>query len=81
MAAGGTDVAVVGEGVTPVAAFDILRNYARDDGPLFLFVWKGAELVDKVLALELGAADVVDAATSTRELAARIGGMAARKVV
>lgn len=79
LAAGGLDVAVVGQGISPTDALEFLRVYARTDGPLFLLVWQAAALVEKVLALELGAADVVDGATGTRELAARIGGLAARR--
>jgi two-component system, OmpR family, response regulator len=77
-AAGGIDVAVVGDGIAPAAALDMLRAHAGAGGPLFLLVWKAAALVEKVLALELGAADVVDSGVATRELAARIGGLAAR---
>jgi DNA-binding response OmpR family regulator len=38
----------------------------------------GKELIGKVLALELGAADVVDAPVNLRELAARIAGLLTR---
>lgn len=74
------DVAVLGEHLPLEQAFEMLRAQTHGRGPLFLLVWNGAALVDKVLALELGAADIVDAgAASTRELAARIGGLAARR--
>ncbi len=73
------DIAVVGHGVAPNVALELLRNYAGEGGPYFLMVWSRAGLVDRVLALELGAADVVDASISARELVARIGGLAARK--
>ncbi len=79
LAAGGIDIAVVGDGVAPGSALDLLRAHADAGGPLFVFVRSTTALVEKVLALELGAADVVDAAATTRELAARIGGLAARK--
>lgn len=79
LAAGGIDIAVVGDGVAPGSALDLLRAHADGSGPLFVFVWSTTALVEKVLALELGAADVVDAAATTREIAARIGGLAARR--
>lgn len=78
--AGGADIAVVGECLPVERAIDMLRAHAHGRGPLFLLVWNAVALVDKVLALELGAADVVDAeAAGTRELAARIGRLAARR--
>jgi len=77
LAADAVDVAVVGQGMPVAKAQDLLRGTAV--GPLFLFVWNAPSLVDKVLALELGAADVVDGQVTTRELAARIGGLAARR--
>lgn len=79
LTAGGIDVAVVGSGLTPDSALDLLRAYADGSGPLFVFVWSATALVERVLALELGAADVVDADASTRAIAARIGGLAARR--
>jgi DNA-binding response OmpR family regulator len=78
-AAGGIDVAVVGDGIAPGASLDMVRSHAGPNGPLFLLVWEAAALVEKVLALELGAADVVEASVATREIAARIGGLAARR--
>lgn len=79
LAAGGVDVAVVGSGVPPTNAMDLLRTFVADDGPLFLLVWDTPALVEKVLALELGAADVIDVTTGMREMAARIIGLATRK--
>jgi two-component system OmpR family response regulator len=79
LASGGIDVAVLGSGISPTNAMDMLRSFAVGGGPLFLLVWNTAALVEKVLALELGAADVIDVTTSTREMAARIGGLAGRK--
>ncbi|MEZ5784038.1 MAG: winged helix-turn-helix domain-containing protein [Rhizobiaceae bacterium] len=79
LSAGGIDVAVLGDGISMSVAFDLLRTHARLDGPLFVLVWRATALVERVLALELGAADVVDAAATTRELAARIVGLAARR--
>lgn len=79
LAAGDLDVVVVGQGVAVSLAHDLLRGHAGANGPHFMLVWNGAALIDKVLALELGAADVVDGVASTRELAARIGGLATRR--
>ena len=48
-------------------------------GPDFILICRPRDLVDKVLALELGAADVVESPLNVRELAARIGGLLARR--
>lgn len=78
LAGGGLDVAVVGQGVPVAKAHDLLRGMASG-GPFVVFVWDQPALIDRVLTLELGAADVVESQTTTRELAARIGGLAARR--
>lgn len=73
---GGLGVAVVGPGEE---SLEFLRRYGTPDGPLFLMLTNGPEVFDKVLALELGAADVVELSAPPRELAARIGGLLLRK--
>jgi two-component system OmpR family response regulator len=73
------DVAVVevdGEAGSGIA---LLRQFGRADGPFFLLVSKRPDVVEKVLALELGAADFVESSISERELAARISRLAARR--
>jgi two-component system OmpR family response regulator len=75
----GADVAVIGEGYPPSAALDLLRRYAGEAGPSFVMVSGRADLIEKVLALELGAADIVPSPVVWRELAARIGGIVGRR--
>jgi DNA-binding response OmpR family regulator len=77
--AGGIDVAVIGDKIAPDRKHELLTIQATDGGPMLLFVTTGAALIDKVLTLEMGAADIVDANVTTRELAARIGGLVARR--
>ena len=73
------DVAVIGDALPASLALDLLRGHAREGGPSFVMVSDRADLIEKVLALELGAADVVPATVNWRELAARIGGLVARR--
>ncbi|MCX7303851.1 MAG: response regulator transcription factor [Hyphomicrobiales bacterium] len=79
LAVGDVDVAVVGEGFPPSAGLDLLRRYAGENGPSFVIVSGRADLIDRVLALELGAADIVPGPVVLRELAARLGGILARR--
>lgn len=79
LAAGGLDVVVIGQGVAMAQAQELLRLHARPDAALFLLLAPAPSLVDRVLALELGAADAVDGTVAVRELAARIGGLAGRR--
>ncbi|MER8388981.1 response regulator transcription factor [Mesorhizobium sp. M1380] len=74
----GIDVVVVGDSVSQ-AGRDLLRRHGGEGGPDFILICRPADLVDKVLALELGAADVVESPLNVRELAARIGGLLARR--
>lgn len=76
LGAGGIDVAVVGSGE---GSLDLLRRHAGEDGPHFLMLVDGEPVLGRVLALELGAADVVDASVPPRELAARIAGLLRRR--
>jgi two-component system, OmpR family, response regulator len=70
---------VIGDKIAPDRKHELLTIQATDGGPMLLFVTTGAALIDKVLTLEMGAADIVDANVTTRELAARIGGLVARR--
>ncbi len=79
LSAKGVDVAVVGDGMTPAEGRDLLRSFGGEAGPAFILICRSTELVDKVLGLELGAADVVESPLNVRELAARIGGLLARR--
>jgi DNA-binding response OmpR family regulator len=73
------DVAVIGDGLPPGASLDFLRRHAGQEGPNFVVATGRGELIDRVLALELGAADVVAADVGHREMAARIAGLLARR--
>jgi DNA-binding response OmpR family regulator len=79
LSAGGVDVAVVGDGVTQAEGRELLRRFCGEGGPDFILICRPNELVDKVLALELGAADVIESPLVVRELAARIGGLLERR--
>ena len=76
---GGVDIAVIGERMPAGPGLDLLRRHAGGGGPGFIMVFSAAGLIDKVLALELGAADVVESPLNVRELAARIGGLLTRR--
>ncbi|MBX3584830.1 MAG: response regulator transcription factor [Rhizobiaceae bacterium] len=76
---GGVDLAVIGDRYPPAAGLDLLRKHAGEGGPSFVIVAGQADLIDKVLALELGAADIVARPVVMRELAARIGGIVGRR--
>lgn len=75
----GVDVAVLGETLGPGVAFDLLRRHGGEAAPGFVVLAARADLIDRVLALELGAADVVPLPFVERELAARIAGIVARR--
>ena len=66
LSAGGIDVVIVGDSVSQAEGRDLLRRYGGGKsvdgkaGPDFILICRPADLVDKVLALELGAADVVE---------------------
>jgi DNA-binding response OmpR family regulator len=73
------DVAVVDlEGETG-SGLSLLKQFARREGPFFVIVSGRPDIVEKVLALELGAADVVDRTVTARELAARVLRLLARR--
>lgn len=79
LSAKGIDVVVVGDSVSQAEGRDLLRRYGGEGGPDFILICRPRDLVDKVLALELGAADVVESPLNVRELAARIGRLLARR--
>ena len=69
------DVIVLGDELPSAAVLGLLRHLQSDADPAAILVRAKTELVETVLALELGAADVVDAPADMRELAARIAGL------
>ena len=75
----GIDVVVVGDTLSQAEGRDLLRRHGGEGGPDFILICRPADLVDKVLALELGAADVVESPLNVRELAARVGGLLSRR--
>lgn len=75
----GVDIAVIGEQLPASLGLDLVRRHGGDAGPSFVMVFREADLIEKVLALELGAADVVAGPVHPRELAARIGGLLFRR--
>ncbi|MEW9805747.1 response regulator transcription factor [Mesorhizobium marinum] len=79
LSAGDIDVAVIGENYPASGYPDLLRQHAGEGGPSFVMVSSNADLIEKVLALELGAADIVPSPVGKRELAARIGGIVGRR--
>jgi DNA-binding response OmpR family regulator len=78
LSAPGIDVVVVAESLPAAAARDLLKRFGGEGGPAFIMICRPGDLVERVLALELGAADVVESPVNARELAARIGGLLAR---
>jgi len=58
------DVAVVDLDSPAGSGISLLRQFGRQGGPFFLIVSKQPDVVEKVLALELGAADVVEKSIS-----------------
>jgi two-component system OmpR family response regulator len=79
LSAKGIDVVIVGDSLSQAEGRDLLRRHGGEGGPDFILICRPADLVDKVLALELGAADVIESPLNVRELAARIGGLLARR--
>jgi len=79
LSSGGIDVAVVGDDLTQAEGRDLLKRYGGEGGPDFILICRPRDLLDKVLALELGAADAVESPLVVRELAARIGRLLARR--
>jgi len=75
----GIDVAVIGDRLTPSEGRDLLRRHGGAEGPSFIMICRAEDLVEKVVALELGAADVVASPVNVREVTARIGGLLMRR--
>lgn len=79
LSTGGIDVAVAGFGNGSGTGMELLRRHGGAAGPAFVMTCGGQDLIGRVLALELGAADVVSEPVNPRELASRIGGLVARR--
>ncbi len=77
LSAGGVDVAIAALDSGGGPGMELLRRYGQK-GPAFVMIAPGNELIGKVLALELGAADVVEEPVNLRELAARVAGLLTR---
>jgi two-component system OmpR family response regulator len=75
----GTDVIVVGDGIADSTTLSMLRRFQSKDDPAVIILRPPKDLVETVLALEMGAADVVATPTELREIAARIGSLVARR--
>ena len=73
------DVAVIDLDGDAESGLALLKRFAREGGPFFVVVSSRPDIVEKVLALELGAADVVEKSVAPRELAARVSRLAARR--
>jgi DNA-binding response OmpR family regulator len=73
------DVAVIDLDGGAGSGLALLKQFARQDGPFFVIVTGRPDMVEKVLALELGAADVVDRTVAAREIAARVVRLLARR--
>lgn len=79
VAAGKPDLVVLDLSMPGETGRDLLmRIRATDDVPVIILSGR-AELVDRVLCLELGADDIVQKPVEPRELAARIQGLLARR--
>ncbi len=79
LAGGKVEIAVVGPGRSGEDGLELLRLHGASSGASFLVLAGRADVLSRVLALELGAADVVDAATPEREIMARIRGILSRR--
>lgn len=76
--AGDIDVAIVGFDAAGDATLNLLRRHVGKVPTSFLILARGGDVLDRVLALELGAADIVELDTQPREVAARVAGLLRR---
>lgn len=73
------DVVVVAASLPDPAVSAFIRRSAEADGPPILVMSETAEYVERVLALELGADDLVPREVNPRELLARLRGLMRRR--
>lgn len=76
---GRVDVAVMDMRLPDTDPIELLRRHAGETGPAFVMVDRTPDVVDRVLALELGASDVISRPLVPRELVGRINGLLARR--
>jgi two-component system, OmpR family, response regulator len=79
LAAPDLDVVVIETDGDGGAGLALLKQFARPGGPYFLVVSARTDMIERVLALELGAADVIERSVGAREMTARISRLAARR--
>lgn len=76
----GIDVAIIGDHLTLDDVLDYARRLGNRPGaPDLIVLRKPSDLIEKVLVLEFGVADLVEAPWTEREIAARIAGLLARR--
>jgi two-component system OmpR family response regulator len=73
------DVIVLGEELPSGAIHSLLRRLQDESDPRVILIRAKKELIETILALELGAADVIDTPSDMREVAARIAGLLVRR--
>lgn len=73
------DVVVVVTGLPDPGVSAFIRRMAENDGPPILVMSETGEYVERVLALELGADDLVERQINPRELLARLRGLMRRR--
>ena len=78
LADGEADVVLLGLDTADSPAFELLRRHGGAARPAMLVLTRGSDLIERVLALEMGAADVVEAPVPAREIAARVIGLLRR---
>lgn len=72
------DLALVDLRLAEIDGLDLLRRFGARAGTLFIMVGDAPDVVDRVLALEMGAADVIGRPIVWRELVTRINGLLVR---
>jgi DNA-binding response OmpR family regulator len=77
--AGEIDVALVEIAMPAFSGMDLLRRRGGPDAPAYIMLGRGTDPIDRVLALELGAADVVEEPLVPRELAGRLARILERR--
>lgn len=73
------DIVVLGPTLARAALLDLLAQASDPQAPFFVVVARSGDLVERVLALEAGASDIIEPNIAPREFAARISGLAHRR--
>lgn len=73
------DVVVLVARLPDPAALDAIRRVSQQNGPPVLVVAREGAVLERVLALEMGADDLVDQQISSREVLARLHGLMRRQ--